>query len=146
MSVDIPRAWQIARSQPINLHEEKCSHRQMGERFLCDCEILTSHPEYQDGETHTAIGKILYLPLKAKWFYQIKSGIKPCEYRLKNEYWSKRLEGKTFSQIVLTLGYPKRDDHSRRIIKPWLGYEIRNITSEEWNNESKECFAILIAK
>lgn len=146
MSVDFPRAWQIARSQPTNLHHEKCSYRQMRGGLLCDCEILTSHAEYQDEALQTAIEKTLYLPLKAKWFYQIKDNRKPREYRLKNEYWEKRLVGKDYTQIILTLGYPKRDDHSRRIIKPWLGYEISTITSEEWNNEPKECFAIIIGK
>ena len=35
--------------------------------------------------------RILYLPLKKKWFDMIVSGIKKEEYREINEYWTKRL-------------------------------------------------------
>lgn len=35
--------------------------------------------------------KILHINLKAKYFYEIKNGIKAFEYRLKNDYWTKRL-------------------------------------------------------
>lgn len=87
----------------------------------------------------------LILPLKRKWFYQIKAGIKPFEFRLNNEYWQKRLIGKTYKNVIFTLGYPKRDDIERRIVKPWAGYEMQTVISEEWDNEPKDCFAIRIA-
>lgn len=86
----------------------------------------------------------LMLPLKRKWFYQIKAGIKPFEFRLNNEYWQKRLVGKTYDKVIFTLGYPKRDDAERRIVKPWAGYEMQTVISEEWDNEPKDCFAIRI--
>ena len=84
----------------------------------------------------------LILPLKRKWFEQIKAKIKPEEYRLDNEYWRKRLIDKTFDRVILTLGYPKRDDMERRIILPWRGYEMKTIVSDEWQNIPKRVFAI----
>lgn len=87
----------------------------------------------------------LILPLKRRWFEDIKAGRKPFEYRLNNAYWQKRLIGKNYERVIFTLGYPKRDDDSRRIVKPYLGYEMQTVVSEEWNNEPKDCFAIVVA-
>lgn len=49
----------------------------------------------------------LYLPLKAVYFDQIRTGTKSEEYRLVTPHWSKRLEGRDYDRIILTLGYPK---------------------------------------
>ena len=49
----------------------------------------------------------LHLPLKAVYFDQIRDGAKREEFRLVTPYWRKRLEGRTYDRIVLTLGYPK---------------------------------------
>ena len=43
--------------------------------------------------------KILHLHLKAKYFNEIKSGIKTEEYRLFNSYWCKRLDFRTFDGV-----------------------------------------------
>ena len=86
----------------------------------------------------------LILPLKRKWFEQIKSGVKHFEYRLYNEYWKKRLVNRKYENIVFTLGYPERDDKSRRIVKPFAGYKIQEIIHEEWGNKQKKVFAIKI--
>lgn len=48
----------------------------------------------------------LVLPLKDIYFNQIKAGTKAEEFRLCTPYWRRRLEGRTFDRIVLTLGYP----------------------------------------
>jgi hypothetical protein len=64
----------------------------------------------------------LTLALFAEYFHAIKEGRKPLEYRLRNDYWAKRLKGRTYDRIVLTLGYPKAGDESRRIVLPWRGY------------------------
>lgn len=84
----------------------------------------------------------LTLPLKRKWFEQIKAGFKTEEYRLDNSHWRKRIEGKEFEKVIVTLGYPSRDNLARRIEFPWNGYEIKTITSEEWGNKPQRVFAI----
>lgn len=48
MSVDFPRAWQIAKSADINEHDEKCSFFITQGGLLCDCHILSTHPESKD--------------------------------------------------------------------------------------------------
>lgn len=87
--------------------------------------------------------KTLCLPLKRKWFEQIRDGVKPHEFRLRNDYWKKRLEGIHYDRVVFMLGYPAREDSSRRIEGPYLGYEIWHVASEEWDNDLREVFAIL---
>jgi len=87
--------------------------------------------------------KDIRIPLKRKWYEQIVAGTKREEYRLYNDYWRKRLEGRTYRNIIFTLGYPKADDESRHHVVPWRGYVLKTITSEEWNNEPKSVFAIL---
>ncbi len=87
----------------------------------------------------------LYLPLKRKWYDMIRSGEKPEEYRAITPYWIRRLTDthklgkvllanvpevaaalirmgsvsfKHFDAAHFTLGYPKRDDTSRHMVKP----------------------------
>jgi hypothetical protein len=84
----------------------------------------------------------LVLPLKAEYFHAIKSGEKTEEYRLYSEYWYRRLVLRDFDRIVLTLGYPKRDDHARRLILPWRGYVIRMIQHPQFGAEPVRVFAI----
>jgi len=61
----------------------------------------------------------LILPLKKEYFEAIQTGNKNEEYRLCIPYWAKRLEHRRYENIILTLGYPKREDHSRRIMRKW---------------------------
>lgn len=86
--------------------------------------------------------KVLQLALRRKWFEAIRDGSKLEEYRLASPYWKRRLEGKTFDKVVLTLGYPPREDLSRRIESPWLGVSRRIVQSEEWDNEPRDVFVI----
>lgn len=88
--------------------------------------------------------KTLTLPLKAKYFNAIKSGEKVREFRLTTDYWRKRLEGREYDRIVLTLGYPKSDDHERRLERPWRGYEVTTITHEHFGDDPVEVFAIVV--
>lgn len=62
---------------------------------------------------------VLVLPLRRKWFEQIRDGKKP-----------------------FTLGYPPKGDTARRIEAPYRGYQETTVTSPEWNNEPREVFAI----
>ncbi len=86
----------------------------------------------------------LTLPLKREYFDQIKAGTKEYEYRLCTAYWKKRIQAKWFDKIVLTLGYPKRDDKSRRIERPWWGYRVMKITHPEFGDEPVWVFRIRV--
>lgn len=54
--MDFPRAWEIARKVPIarveptlateEVHDPKCSYAIAKGGVLCDCHVLTQHPEY----------------------------------------------------------------------------------------------------
>lgn len=84
----------------------------------------------------------LTLPLKGEYFDQIKAGTKPEEFRLVTPYWRRRLEGRTFDRIELTLGYPLRDDDARRLVLPWKGYRITTITHPHFGPDPVDVYAI----
>lgn len=92
----------------------------------------------------------LILPLKAEYFDAIRDGTKKEEYRLANAYWTRRLfvtghrttGHRSFSGIVLTKGYPKRDDAERRLELPWRGFTRKTITHPHFGPEPVEVFAI----
>lgn len=88
----------------------------------------------------------LHLPMKGEYFDQIKAGTKPEEFRLANDYWRKRLVGRTYDRIELTRGYPKRDDAERRLVLPWRGYRLTNITHPHFGDQPVEVFAINVQK
>lgn len=86
----------------------------------------------------------LVLPLKREYFEAIRDGRKPEEYRLCSPHWRKRLEGSEYEQIVLTLGYPAREDHERRIVRPWQGYTIKTITHPHFGPDPVQVYAISV--
>lgn len=86
----------------------------------------------------------LILPVKRIYFEQIASGEKPEEFRLANAYWAKRLEGKQYSRVIVTLGYPKRTDTARRIEFPWRGFTKQTITHEHFGPDPVEVYAIRV--
>jgi hypothetical protein len=94
---------------------------------------------------------MLTLALKAEYFDAIRDGTKTEEFRLANEYWTRRLFVKghsgprQFSGIILTKGYPKRDDVARRIERPWRGFIRKTITHPHFGPEPVEVFAINVA-
>ena len=94
--------------------------------------------------------KRLHLSLKEEYFRAIESGEKTEEFRLFNRYWRKRLidleDGSPnhFDGIVLTLGYPKADDLSKRIERPWHGFEIKRITHPLFGKLPVRVFAIKV--
>jgi len=63
--------------------------------------------------------KILFLILKSKWFYKIKSGEKKYEYRIINDYWEKRIENKNYDFILFQKGYSTKE----RFKIEYLGFE-----------------------
>lgn len=105
--------------------------------------------ELESGATHcrplspNGSRRVLYLPLKRRWFEAIKDGTKTEEYRLCTEFWRKRLY-KKYDEIEFSLGYPKRDDASRRMRFKFGGVYRREVTSPEWGNEPREVYAIRI--
>lgn len=84
----------------------------------------------------------LYLPLKAVYFNAIRAGTKAEEFRLRNAYWRKRIEGKEFEWVMLTLGYPAADEPWKRLRLPWRGYRVFPILHPEFGPEWVEVFAI----
>lgn len=88
--------------------------------------------------------RVLTLPVKRIYFEQIDRGEKLWEYRLQTEYWAKRLEGREYDLVTITLGYPKRDDHSRRISFKWGGVEKHKITHPHFGNIEREVYAIAV--
>ena len=49
----------------------------------------------------------LHLNLKGEYFDEIVAGTKPFEYRLKNNYWTKRLVGRRYKYVLFKRGYPE---------------------------------------
>lgn len=61
MSVDYPRAWELVAATQLAEHHPKCSYRQTSRALLCDCDVLTTHPETQDDVMHTR-GGVVFRP------------------------------------------------------------------------------------
>lgn len=74
----------------------------------------------------------LRLPVKREYFEAIKSGVKTEEYRLYNDYWRKRMSGKSFDTITITLGYPKKGDTDRTLVFPYRGFDVKWINHQHF--------------
>ena len=90
--------------------------------------------------------RVLTLPLKGEYFDQIKDGVKKEEYRKCSAFWMKRLWLKSFDKIVLTRGYPKKTDTTRRLELPWRGCTIKKITHPHFGSEPVNVFAIRLSE
>ncbi len=86
----------------------------------------------------------LTLALNGVYYDQIKAGTKVEEFRLRTDYWRKRLVGRSYDRIVLTRGYPARDDHERRLVLPWRGYRETALTHPHFGPDPVEVFAIQV--
>src|SRR5690606_4086794 len=84
----------------------------------------------------------LTLPLQREYFEQIKAGTKTVEYRLVTPYWTRRLDRRCYDQLILTLGYPSKNDASRRIVLPYRGYSIKTITHPHFGPDPVRVYAI----
>lgn len=81
MSIDFPRAWQICKSVPDEKHNPRCSW--VKARLLCDCHVITKHPEYLDDILHGKDG----LSCKKQFNIQeFKDYVFPIFKKLKNFY------------------------------------------------------------
>jgi hypothetical protein len=87
---------------------------------------------------------VLTLPLKREYFDQIAAGLKPEEFRLATPFWAKRLVGRSYDQIVLTLGYPKGGgvEGQTRLTRRWRGYSRRTITHPFFGPNPVDVFAL----
>jgi len=86
--------------------------------------------------------KTLRLAVKAEYFNQIKAGTKRFEYRLRNEYWDKRLHRKHYDRVVITLGYPKADDTDKIMTFYYMGYWLKSITHKHFGDSPVDVYAI----
>jgi hypothetical protein len=86
----------------------------------------------------------LYLPVKRIYFDSIKAGCKGEEYRLVTPYWTKRLVGRYYDQVIVTLGYPSAIDFERRLEFPWNGYRKTRLTHPHFGPGEVEVFAIAL--
>lgn len=86
--------------------------------------------------------QLLHLNLKAMYFDAIAAGEKREEFRLVTPYWRRRLEGRQYAGIVLKKGYPKRDDASRILARPWTGFSIQTITHPHFGQAPVQVYAI----
>jgi hypothetical protein len=90
-------------------------------------------------------GDTLHLNLKSEYFDQIAAGVKHFEYRLRTEYWRKRLEGRVYQRVLVKKGYPKAGDHERILERKWRGYEEQTITHPHFGPYPVEVFAIRVS-
>lgn len=86
----------------------------------------------------------LVLPLKAEYFNAIKAGTKHEEFRLCTPFWRKRLGGKAFERVVLTLGYPARGDCARRLVLPWRGMRETTLQHPHFGPDPVQVYAIRV--
>jgi len=61
VSLDFPRAWEIARAAPAGAHHPRCSYAQTGGALLCElgCPVLAGHPETGCAAMHGAGGIVV---------------------------------------------------------------------------------------
>lgn len=62
MSVDFPRAWEIAAAAAPEYHHNDCSFNVSGGGVLCDCDVLNKHPEHMDAINLFGAGGVLIQP------------------------------------------------------------------------------------
>jgi hypothetical protein len=108
-----------------------CSDRLLG----CDYWLLSM------GSERTRMSD-LHLAVKRVYFDNIKAGCKGEEYRLVNDYWKKRLIGRDYDDVVITLGYPSAGDMDRTLRFRYRGYEKRKLTHPHFGPDEVEVFAI----
>lgn len=84
----------------------------------------------------------LVLAVKREYFEAMEAGKKSFEYRLFTPYWRKRLVDRNYGRVVITLGYPKKTDESRRLYFPWRGAVVEKITHKHFGPTPVVVFAI----
>lgn len=90
--------------------------------------------------------RTLRIAVRKEYFDQIKTGIKTFEYRVKSHYWLQRLSGRSYDEVMITLGYPAADETDKMLTFPWRGFECQTITHKEFGDKSVDVFAIKLEK
>ena len=90
--------------------------------------------------------RILHLNLKGIYWDAIKKGEKKVEYRVRNYYWSKRLERREYDLIRLCRGYPRRGDDSKIIYRKWNGYRTGLLKHAEFGDEEVLVYLIDVSE
>lgn len=88
----------------------------------------------------------LQIALNSQYFDEIKSGEKTEEFRLCTDYWEKRLVDREYEYLILTKGYPKKDDVIRKMHFKYDGYAIKEITHPHFGKKPVLVYAIRINK
>lgn len=94
----------------------------------------------------------LQLAVNGEYFDAMKRGEKTEEYRLVNDYWIKRLVnmkesgqvGRKYDRLIITRGYPKKNETSKRIDIPYDGWTIKTIIHPHFGPEPVKVFAIKV--
>lgn len=76
------------------------------------------------------------------YYDDFESGRKKHEFRIYNDYWIKRLVGRTYEAVIIAKGYPKRGQADRRQVFKWKGYDIRTIIHPHFGSKPVKVFAI----
>jgi len=89
----------------------------------------------------------LILPLNGEYFDQIRGGTKTEEYRLRTDYWHKRIVCRHYDRIVLTRGYPRGGgiEGETRLVRKWRGYRTCTLTHPHFGPHPVNVFAIDVA-
>lgn len=90
--------------------------------------------------------RVLNLNLKREYFEQIRDSAKTEEYRLVTPYWSKRLARQSYDEIHIMMGYPKKGDTSRTIVRAWWGVKVKTITHPHFGGRPVQVFAIDVTR
>lgn len=69
MTLDFPRAWELARAAPLEAHDPECSYVQTDGALLCDlvCPVIANAPEYRCAALHSVGGKIPVMGRPSGW-------------------------------------------------------------------------------
>lgn len=88
----------------------------------------------------------LIIPVNGVYFDQIKAGTKTEEYRLVKDFWSKRLEGREYRNVIMTRGFPKADNADLRVVLRWRGFKRVTITHPHFGPDPVEVYAIDVSE
>jgi hypothetical protein len=111
-------------------------------RMHCQVPMHSAHEDLPDN--------CLLLSVTTGVFDEIQIGAKVQEYRPYNNYWKRRLIGKSFAHVAVVCGQKRTGKVQRTMIFDWCGYEVKNIRrgrenalhSGESAGETIEVFAV----